>query len=504
MASKTIDQYNSTLLTKYGRVPYFVQGFTGMMTKCTHQCVDCGHSFEMLPNNAIYSSNKCGMHPCPECKRSRIADSRRTTVESFTLKLEKLLNGKPGYVIDGFTGSDAKCSFMCEECKSTFDVRPANVAEAARKGRRYCPHCNKMARDLRPYQERLNSVHKGRIISIGSYSKRKQDCEHECSDCKTRWMASPNNVLRGTGCPQCSASSPEKSMVEFIKDILPPNTKIITSDRKILDGKELDILLPDFHVAFEFDQLYWHGENGPGQVGRDYHLSKTIKAASAGVRLIHIFSDEWSTKRAIMEDRIANAIGTRHAERIYARKCTITEMDCTEARSFMSTNHMQGAGPTTLALCLRDTLGRPVSVATFSSTRRSLGKDGSSLELTRFASMIGVKCPGALSRLSKFLMNNYDVPELITYADRRWGEGIGYNKSGFIFSHFTKPGYWYFKVSNATKKFHRFSFRRGILEEKFKKTFDPSMTEWEIMKSMGYDRIWDCGNAAFIMRKDVT
>lgn len=50
----------------------------------------------------------------------------------------------------------------------------------------------------------------------------------------------------------------EKEVVEFIKSIYFNN--IIENDRIILEGKEIDIYLPDIKLAFEYDGTYYHAD----------------------------------------------------------------------------------------------------------------------------------------------------------------------------------------------------------------------------------------------------
>jgi hypothetical protein len=56
--------------------------------------------------------------------------------------------------------------------------------------------------------------------------------------------------------PTCS--SYEKELYEFIKEYY--EGEIITNSKKIIPPLELDIYLPDRHLAFEFNGLYWHSE----------------------------------------------------------------------------------------------------------------------------------------------------------------------------------------------------------------------------------------------------
>jgi G:T-mismatch repair DNA endonuclease (very short patch repair protein) len=64
----------------------------------------------------------------------------------------------------------------------------------------------------------------------------------------------------------------EREVYEFILSLY--NKEIIRNDRTVLNGKELDIYLPDYNLAIEFNGLYWHSED---YVGKNYHLNKTIE-----------------------------------------------------------------------------------------------------------------------------------------------------------------------------------------------------------------------------------
>ena len=124
-------------------------------------------------------------------------------------------------------------------------------------------------------------------------------------------------------------------MFKFIKS----NTQsaVETSNRTILNGKELDIYLPELNLAFEFNGLYWHSEL---HKDRRYHLEKTKLCADKGINLIHIWEDDWDNKVEICKSIILNKIGK--SERIYARKCDIRIVDNKLVREFLDINHIQG------------------------------------------------------------------------------------------------------------------------------------------------------------------
>ena len=56
--------------------------------------------------------------------------------------------------------------------------------------------------------------------------------------------------------------------------------------------------------------------------------------------------------------------------------------------------------------------------------------------------------------------------------------------------------YFYIK-SNEVKRYQRFNFRKDKL---VKLGFSKNKTEWEIMKDLGYLKIWDCGNKKFVKK----
>ena len=49
----------------------------------------------------------------------------------------------------------------------------------------------------------------------------------------------------------------ETELSEFITSL---NVDIVTNERTILNGKELDIYIPSHKIAIEYNVLYWHSE----------------------------------------------------------------------------------------------------------------------------------------------------------------------------------------------------------------------------------------------------
>jgi len=314
----------------------------------------------------------------------------------------------------------------------------------------------------------------------------------KCLICNTEFKSSIHS--RVPRCPTCFPkfiSRAEKEIENFIKTIY--SGKIIENDRTVLEGKELDIYLPNKKIAIEFDGLYWHSEN-QGK-NKNYHLNKTKVCNEKGIYLIHIFEDEWSDKQEIVKSRLSHLIGFNKYERIYARKCIIKEISSKQKNIFLNEHHIQGADKSKykLGLFYNDEL---VSLMTFGKARIALGSKSEDdvYELIRFASKKNTVVIGGASKLLKYFERNIKWKKIFSFSDKRWSQGAVYKQLGFNFEHTSNPNYWYLENN---KRVHRYNFRKNVLNEKLEK-FNKNLTEWENMKLNGYNRIWDCGNDKWV------
>lgn len=298
---------------------------------------------------------------------------------------------------------------------------------------------------------------------------------------------SPNNHLQGKGCPKCIGiiSKPEKEITDFLNIY----TTTVNNSRKMLDGLEVDILIPENKLGIEYDGLYWHSNKFTES---NSHINKTILARKKDIELIHIFDDDWRYKKDIVKSRLLNLIGKTHTK-IYARNTIIKEVSSKECSKFLENNHLQGkiGAKVKLGLYYKDEL---ISLMTFGGLRKNLGstsKEGS-YELLRFCNKLNTNVVGGASKLLKHFEKTYNPKQLISYADRNWSNGDLYEKLGFTFYHLSKPNYYYI-VKN--KRENRFKYRKDIL---VKEGFDKNKTEKEIMQERGYLRIYDCGSLKYI------
>lgn len=320
----------------------------------------------------------------------------------------------------------------------------------------------------------------------------------KCKHCNSVREISRCNIIsreHDTLCDVCNPylekangkSIEEQQLVEFIREIY--NDTIIENDRTVLNGRELDIYLPERKLAFEFDGLYWHSDEFKDA---KYHLAKTEKCLEKDIQLIHIFEDEWHYKQEIVKSRIRNLIGL--STKIFARKCTVKTVDSTTAMKFLNDNHIQGYCSSTYkyGLFCEDEL---VSLMTFGKSRF---KD-SEFELLRFCNKLNFTVIGGASKLFKhFLADHKEITTIVSYADRRWSTGKLYESLRFVKEKTTPPNYFYVK---QFERENRLKYQKHILVAT---GADQTKTEQEIMCEKGYRRIYDCGTLKYKYNKYAT
>lgn len=305
-----------------------------------------------------------------------------------------------------------------------------------------------------------------------------------------------NWFSKNSRCPKCSEWGTSKQENELYKFIEKLNIDIIRADRSLISPLELDMVIPSKKIAIEYCGLYWHSE----LMGKykNYHLNKLEACKKVGYKLITIFEDELISKKDIVFSRLLCILGTNKVTTLYSRRCIIKEISFNDAKFFCDSNHLQGYGHGASIRLGAYYENELVGVMTFSKPSLSKGhkshKDGV-WELSRFCCKTNLRVVGLASKFLKYFKRHYCFNEIFSYADRRWSVGNMYEKIGFNVCSETKPNYWYFK--NNKSRIHRFALRKKVGESK-------DITEWELRRSQGWNRIWDCGNLKFILEKEIT
>ena len=277
-----------------------------------------------------------------------------------------------------------------------------------------------------------------------------------------------------------------EELSDFIKSL---GFEVETNNRTILNGLELDIVVPSKSVAFEYNGVFSHlfrPEESKFSARKDakYHLFKTEESKRHGYDLIHVFSDDWKYRKEICKSIIRSKLGV--SDRIFGRKCSIEHVSQKDKAEFLNFNHIQGNDKSTVYYGLRYE-SELVAVMTFCKSRYN---KNFKWELSRFASKMGTTVVGGFSRLLKRFECEHSG-SIISYADRSRSNGNVYQNNGFELIKTNPPGYSYVNLNISEQRLHRAAFMKKRIAPNDKRT------EREIMREMGYHQIFDCGTLAF-------
>ena len=281
-----------------------------------------------------------------------------------------------------------------------------------------------------------------------------------------------------------------QEVIDYIRSIYSGEIKL--NDRGILNGMELDILIPEKSLAIEYNGVYSHlyrpeEKTASAIKGGNYHLSKTEGCVAAGIQLIHIFSDSWKSKTNVWKSYLKNKLGC-NSNKVFARKCEIRTVDIHTRTQFLNDNHIQGNGKSlyNFGLYYQNEL---LGVMTFGKSRYNRNYD---YELIRFAVKNNYSIIGGFSKLLAYFKKHHNG-SIISYADLTYSAGNVYAKNGFTLLIKNKPSYYYV-LKNTEIRLHRSNFVKSKIT-----TRNDNRTEEEIMKDMGYSKIFDCGTLTFVM-----
>ena len=273
----------------------------------------------------------------------------------------------------------------------------------------------------------------------------------------------------------------EDDIEEFLVSLGVKN--IIKNDRSVLDGKEIDLYIPEEKLGIEFNGDYWHSDifkndhNGRST----YQQKKSLAAEKKGVFIFTVFEREWNDilTRENIKDRLKSLL-IKNSRKIPARKCSLCELDTSERSEFLNLNHIQGNCGASMSYGLKYQ-GELVACMCFSHPK----SEKYTWELSRFCTKRGVTVQGGASKLFKeFINRNLSVGDTVSsYSDITKTKGNLYKILGFELISVNSPNYVW--INFATKDV------RTRYQEK-------EAGEVERMHSLGYHRVCDCGTKTWV------
>ena len=288
--------------------PYINDEYENRNSTITYVCKKCGKTHKKVASYIFANKTICECYRVKEPRQNivfehkPIISSRLISADVIESRIKELYPTIEMIGKNDYKNTSTKVLFRCTSCNNEFYRKP-NIFLCS-KLKTPCPICTKKQlhkEKTKTNEDFINDIAKiygeGKYTLLSDYISSDCKVKLKCNDCGRIFEKEANSFLQHNGCPyhNCNSSYKEKELFSFIKSMC---NDAINNDRKTLDGYELDVLVPSKQIAFEFDGIFWHNENNKTN---DYHLNKTIICNNKGVRLIHIFEDEWVNKKKHME-----------------------------------------------------------------------------------------------------------------------------------------------------------------------------------------------------------
>jgi predicted nucleic-acid-binding Zn-ribbon protein len=449
-------------------------------------CIICPihGEFWQTPNSHLNGSE------CPKCATIESHKKFRKTNESFIEEVKKIYGNKYIYNKIDYINSDTKVTLICP-IHGDFMISPNHLLNG-----QGCPKCRYDRLSEKNKMTTEEFIRKSKEVHGNKYDYPKTVYngydEQSIITCPIHgdFLQTPNSHLQGSGCQKCVShiSNSETEISEYIKSIGIDN--IEEQNRSILNGREIDIYLPDYKLGIEYDGTNWHSE----KYGKDkwYHMNKTMDCHDKGIRLIHIFEDEYLNNKELIFHKLSHILRKdKGVQKIPARKTEIREIEYETAKDFLNKFHTQGSASSTIYLgCYYN--DKIVAAMSFKKEKDN------NWELNRFASDYNYILQGVGGKLLKYFIRKYDPTLIKSFGDIRWVnmDNNVYTKLGFTKDSILPPDYSYVK-SGTVNRIHKFNFRKDRINKLY--GLPTTMTEREMTEKLHYNRIWNCGLIKYVL-----
>lgn len=348
-----------------------------------------------------------------------------------------------------------------------------------------------------------------------------------------------------TPCLNCHPLNHNISWIENkVKDFLSKiyNWEIEQSNRKILNGKEIDLLLEDIKLWIEINWLYWHSDQH--KEDKNYHYDKTQLAKEKWYQLLHFFDDEitqsmelmysliawkWFLKENIDIEELNNEFWLKLSKpnKYQARKLVVKIINVKEKKKYkeiLRQHHIQWDDNAKYYYSLETKEWEILSIMTFKTMSADKNQKKSNekiensktFELSRYVTIPWLQIIWGFNRLiwafkkeigSEY--SNYKI-NLLTYSNLRYSEEENnvYLRNWFDKEWFTWINYYYFF---EWKKYHRFNFRKDNLYNKYlperwivvDEDYTKESERWMVQKLNDHwypiNKVFDCGHIKWSM-----
>lgn len=424
----------------------------------TKVCIICKEhgEFNMLPNHHLNGQG------CPKCK------GRNLEFQDIINKANKIHNNKYDYSKVIYNKMHDKVTIICPIHGEFIQSLSKHISK-----HQGCPFCaiesraKKQKMDSNIFFNKAKEIHNNKYdYSISEYLGMNNYIKYICPKHGEIEQRACDHI-RGFGCAKCSnlESKSENEIFDIIKSSINDSEQ---GNRTILNGKELDIYIPNHNLAIEYNGLRWHSELF--RKDKNYHLNKTLECNNKNIGLIQIFEDEYINHKDIVISKIKHLLKLNYnLPKIYGRNCKIIKVNDSDAKRFTNYFNIQQYDDSSIIHLGAIYDNMLIGMMSFSLKDKKRLK----WQINSFSTNFNYRCIGVIGKIFKTFIKLYNPNEIITFADIRWLKDKNnniYTKLNFCLVKQLKPDYEY--VLNSIIRYNK---------------------DFNLNKDNNYSKIWNCG-----------
>jgi len=356
------------------------------------KCLICESTFKTAYYKLYLLKTKC-----PECRKHKPSPLRK----EFEIILKSIIAEGYAFLSGTYKDNRSKLTVMCSK---------KHIAEITWLGWRQGHRCAICSQDkqgkIKYTKEFIRSFLYANGLELLSYSKGKLVVK--CLKghvTRRKWF---ETFKHKRFCSKCKINRPEREILTFLREIGISN--IIHRARGIIGKKELDIYLPDYNLAIEYNGLFWHSE----LILKDnyYHFKKQELCEKKGIELITIWQGEWQTKAEIVKSIIRERVGSLYSLCVDNIEI-VSKVNPNEAHEFLNLNHIFGPTSKVISAVALKSSGQIVSLMTYVVNHKTV-------KIVRFCSILNTLVVDSFSKLLTFVEEKTKATKITFIADRRY------------------------------------------------------------------------------------
>lgn len=253
-----------------------------------------------------------------------------------------------------------------------------------------------------------------------------------------------------------------------------PHNRQIKELAKIGHKYRPDLKIENKDIYIDVDGLYIHATTKE----KKYHLKKREVFEKNGIKLFQFYENEIKHKSHIIIGMIKSQINDTTS--IGARTLILKEIPASEARLFMSKNHLMGGemfGVKNISLISKN--GEILCMMMYKKYKEGI-------DISRFATKIGYTIQGGLSKLLNYIELNEKPLFIQSFVDLRYSNGHSLESLGFERASVTLGWKW----TDGKDVYNRLKCRANMDER--------GLSEEEHAKELRWHKLYDAGQAKYI------